>query len=189
MPEVHEGPGYRYLDYTEERIEDSIKPLLKQFLEAAVITIRDEIVAVINEGSPSGDWYRLPAATAPFKRNRWTEESSRIAGKWYRASAPGEAPAERTGRYRRSWDVLRPADTGTDLIAGVTNDVRVGDANQYALWAILEYGTTELVGGGGATGVRSVVAPRPHIERGMDRAKPKIRRIARRIDLDHAVDL
>lgn len=181
MPRRTSGPGFTLTTFVEERIEDVVKPRLEEFLEASVTIIRDEIVSVINEGNPSGDWYRLPAATAPFKRNRWTEDSSRIARKWYQASAPGEAPAERTGRYRRNWKIMPPADTGSELIAGVTNDVRVGSANQYLLWAILEYGTTELVGGGGATGVRSVIAPRPHIEKAVERAKPKIRRLSKRI--------
>lgn len=170
MAEVHEHEGVRYIDFTDERIEDTIKPALEDFLEAVVITIRDEIVTVINEESPSGRWYRLPAATAPFKRNRWTEESTRIASKWYRASAPGEAPAERTARYRQSWKILPPVEAGEQLIAGVTNDVRVGSSNQHALWAILEHGSVE-----------AHIEPRPHIERGVERAKPKIRKLQRRL--------
>lgn len=163
MAEVTEGRNFRYVRLTDERMRDFVRPRVERFADFAVRAIRDEIVAIINASEPAGRLYRLPGASPPF----W-DDGERIPGKWYRASAPGQPPAIRTARYVNSWVTRGPVWTGDHLTAGVTNTARVGDRDQYALWAILELGRS----GGGAMTFK--MRPRPHIEKGFEAAKPLI---------------
>lgn len=164
MAEVTEGRNFRYVSYTDERLRDFVKPRVERFADFAVRAIRDEIVAIVNASEPGGRMYRLPTASPPF----YDENGNRIPGKWYRASAPGQPPAIRTGQYVTSWVTRGPVWMGDDLVAGVTNTERVGNRQQYALWAILELGRS----GGGPMTFR--MQPRPHIEKGFEAAKPLI---------------
>lgn len=75
----------------------------------------------------------------------------------YTASAPGEVPAVRTGAFRNSWQPEARALFGS-YIARIKTDIF------YADW--LENGTP-----GGQ------MAPRPHHEKILEHAKPKIIRI------------
>ena len=75
----------------------------------------------------------------------------------YSASAPGEVPAVRTGAFRNSWQPTAHSYFGS-YIARITSDIF------YAGW--LEKGTP-----GGQ------MAPRPHHEKILEHAKPKIIRI------------
>lgn len=90
----------------------------------------------------------------------------RVPGKkiYYTASAPGEPPAARTGLFRLSWQptALKEGDT---YISRVESDRRT-DKGKYLLGEILEEGTP-----GGQ------MAPRPHHERILKDAEPKIERI------------
>lgn len=145
--------------------------LLRRAVEVAAEIIRDEIVAVINESSPSGRRYAIPGTQPPRKRDgEW------ISGKSYRASAPGEPPAEREGLYRASWKATPATVDGNTVRAGVYNTRRVGD--DIPLWVILEYGTTPIVGGLTAT---MEIEPRPHIRPAVERARPKIQAMLKRL--------
>lgn len=88
----------------------------------------------------------------------------RIPGtrKYYTASAPGEVPAVRTGQFRLSWrpKVQSDGDTHRSMIESTYL------ANGYVLGDILENGTP-----GGK------MAPRPHQEKILKAAKPKVKRI------------
>lgn len=75
----------------------------------------------------------------------------------YTASAPGEVPAVRTGAFRNSWQPTAYA-FGDSYISRITSDIF------YAGW--LEDGTP-----GGQ------MAPRPHHQKILEHAKPKIIRI------------
>lgn len=165
MSDVRRGRDYRYVALTEERMRDFVRPRVERFADAAIRTIRKEIVLVIRDSDPAGRLYRLPTASPPFT----DDEGDPIPGKWYRASAPGQPPAVRTGQYVSSWVTRGPVWTGDDyLVAGVTNTERVGSRQQWALWSILELGRS---GGGSMT---FKMEPRPHIEKGLDAAIPKI---------------
>lgn len=87
----------------------------------------------------------------------------RVPGKntSYTASAPGEPPAMRTGLFRISWEptALKNGDT---YISRVESDRRTSKG-KHLLGQILEEGTP-----GGQ------MAPRPHQERILKHAEPKI---------------
>lgn len=88
----------------------------------------------------------------------------RIPGtrKYYTASAPGEVPAIRTGTYRLSW---RPkVESSGDVYKSIIESTV--KAGKYVLGDILENGTP-----GGQ------MAPRPHQEKILIKARPEILRI------------
>lgn len=74
----------------------------------------------------------------------------------YRASAPGEPPALRTGTLRRSWRPIQSGEHGLD--AAIESSVPYAD--------YMENGTP-----GGK------IAPRPFAERIIEKARPKIEAI------------
>lgn len=74
----------------------------------------------------------------------------------YTASAPGEAPAQRTGRLRQSYEVSQVTHE-----AG-RQKIEVGSRLAYAV--MLERGTSRM-------------APRPHLEPAMREAESEIRQI------------
>lgn len=82
--------------------------------------------------------------------------------KYYTASAPGEVPAVRTGVYRLSWrpKVQRSGNVYKSIIESTVK------AGSYVLGDILENGTP-----GGK------MAPRPHQEKILQKARPDILRI------------
>lgn len=86
----------------------------------------------------------------------------------YTASAPGEPPAVRTGQYRRQWDEKTYATGGGSSLtvhAEIESTVRT-DGGKYNLGTLLENGSP-----GGK------IAPRPHKEKIIEAAKPKVRAI------------
>ena len=78
------------------------------------------------------------------------------SGGTYRASAPGEPPALRTGTLRRSWRPIQSGEHGLD--AAIESSVPYAD--------YMENGTP-----GGK------IAPRPFAERIIEKARPKIEAI------------
>lgn len=83
-------------------------------------------------------------------------------GGYYQASAPGEVPAVRTGAFRNSWQA-KAEGSGDVFHAKIESNLHV---NGYLLGEILENGTP-----GGK------IAPRPHHQKILDDAEPKITRI------------
>ena len=81
---------------------------------------------------------------------------------YYTASAPGEPPAVRTGLCRISWQPTTRASEDT-FISQIENDV-LTDNRKYTLGEILENGTSRM-------------APRPHHDRILNDAEPKIVKI------------
>lgn len=82
--------------------------------------------------------------------------------KRYTASAPGEPPAVRTGIFRGSWQPTARKVFGS-YISRIESDVTT-DNGQYNLGEILENGTGRM-------------AARPHHDRILEKAEPKIFRI------------
>ncbi len=82
--------------------------------------------------------------------------------KYYTASAPGEVPAVRTGQFRLSWRPKAQSDGDTHR-SMIESTYRV---SSYVLGDILENGTP-----GGK------MAPRPHQERILKKAKKAVKRI------------
>ena len=118
-------------------------------VEAAATVLRDEIVQTMEQADPTGRTYRVPGTA--------TE---------YRASAPGEPPAVREGRYRDSWKTSTAVRQGTRVAASAYTDLRVGSSGQYVLGELLEFGTVKM-------------APRPHVRPAIETAKPKINALVR----------
>ncbi|MCI8285434.1 MAG: hypothetical protein HFE90_09280 [Firmicutes bacterium] len=84
-------------------------------------------------------------------------------GQLYRASAPGETPAKRTGSFRTSWKPKTKIEGGAGLtvIASIESGYSAGG---YTLGKLLEDGTSKM-------------APRPHHDKIREEARPKIERI------------
>lgn len=80
----------------------------------------------------------------------------------YTASAPGEVPAVRTGAFRAGWQPVTRAMFGS-YISRIENSVQAG---RFTLGEILENGTP-----GGQ------MAPRPHHDKILAKATPKIVKI------------
>ena len=82
-------------------------------------------------------------------------------GKFYQASAPGQPPAVRTGAFRNSWQPKALVGGGT-YISQIETTLTV--SGKYNLGQLLEYGTSKM-------------APRPHHDKILEKAEPKIVRI------------
>jgi hypothetical protein len=98
-------------------------------------------------GQRSGRMYRIPGTKVD-----------------YRASAPGEAPAVRTGIFRLSWGTrvhVEKKDTKYRCVASIESNVKVG---KYILGDLLEDGTRRM-------------KPRPYKNPTKERATPKIKLI------------
>lgn len=98
-------------------------------------------------GARSGKVYRVPNT-----------------GKKYKASAPGEPPAVRTGIFRLSWGThihVEKSGTGFRAVSSIESHERAGGR---LLGEMLENG-------------HGSVAPRPYKQKVIDRALPKIKAI------------
>lgn len=98
-------------------------------------------------GARSGKTYRVPNT-----------------GKKYRASAPGEPPAVRTGVFRLSWGThvhVEKSGTGLRAVSSIESNERAGGR---LLGEMLENG-------------HGSVAPRPYKQKIIDKALPKIKAI------------
>ena len=91
--------------------------------------------------------------------------------KAYTASAPGEPPAIREGRYREAWSSTKAVETGNAVIAAAVNDQKVGP---YLLGVLLEEGSSDLVN------FRVRMEPRPHIRPALERVRPDVEALIRR---------
>jgi hypothetical protein len=120
----------------------------------------------ILRGQRSGRVYKVPN-THGKKASKATRELKKDyghdlrGGQLYRASAPGEPPAVRTGVFRLSWSTrIHVEQSGSKFRAtsAIENNIRVGS---YLLGEMLEHGTNR-------------IAPRPYKQAVVDRAMPKI---------------
>jgi len=124
--------------------------------------------AAINilRGQRSGRRYRVPY-TGPGQTVSANGKIRRRKPRYYTASAPGEAPANRTGAYRLSYKPTPYAirrGNNLHVFAAISSDTKTKDGK--LIGAILEYGTED-----------GRIAPRPHKKIIQDRAKQRIVRI------------
>lgn len=86
----------------------------------------------------------------------------------YFASKAGEVPAVRTGQYREAWSEDAYAEaTEHSMTVHATIESRVKtDGGKYLLGELLENGSPN-----------GKIAPRPHQDKIIEKAKPKIRKI------------
>ena len=134
-----------------EVLNESIKmQMVSRGVRAANELRNAELMTIRGQGG--GRTYRVPGT----KRR-------------YRASAPGEVPAVRTGAFRLSWTpksyVSMFGDADLTVLSEISSTQKT-DGGGYLLGKILEEGTP-----GGQ------MAPRPHQEKIKDRAEPKVVRI------------
>ena len=127
-------------------VKDQVEEINRQVLSRgvrAVNALRNAELEVL-KGQRSGKVYRKPH----------TKRAT------YQASAPGEAPARRTGNLRMHWNGQvkkgRESESGVEVIAELESQ------EEYA--SILESGTSR-------------IAPRPMVERIIEKAEPEIKKI------------
>ena len=128
---------------------EAVREKLAPVASGMAATAEDETLGLLRQSSPSGEVYM-----------------DRELGRRYRASAPGEPPARRTGEYERSFGHTEEHMRGDRAVAAMTNDEMVGRNEGKPLWAILEYGTF-------------TQAPRTHIRPAAERTARTIRRATR----------
>lgn len=111
-------------------------------------------------GQRGGRRYNMPGSgrVKYYKRKK----IATITYRKYSASAPGEPPAARTGAFRTSWKAAA-SSSGNVFISKIESDLRTDD-EKYLIGELLENGTSRM-------------APRPHHERIIEKAMPKIMRI------------
>jgi hypothetical protein len=119
----------RYVNLSDEARE-FVKENVMHVMEAGAIIVRDEIVQYMLDSSPSGELYEIPGTVAE-----------------YRASAPGQPPAIREGRYINSWHWTPAVVEDDQVVAFAFTDLMVGN---WVLGDLLEYGTSHM-------------EPRPHV--------------------------
>lgn len=114
--------------------------------------------AKVLRGQRSGRRYLVPG-TGRVKYNKKAKTAKVYYTRHYAASAPGEAPAVRTGALRSSFNRYT-AVKGGEYIGGIRS------YQHYA--SLLEDGTSKM-------------APRPFHDRTIEGAEPKINRIMNRV--------
>lgn len=151
-----------YSKPVDKAIEEAVEDIKKQ-VEARSYTAANELrssALTILRGARSGRRYKVPGT---YRRQRDKVSGKMKNGRYYTASAPGEPPAMRLGHFRRSWQPTALKE-GTTYISRIESDLQVGDKKKYLLGEILEEGTSRM-------------APRPHHEKILKHAEPKIVRI------------
>lgn len=131
----------------------------------AVNAIRNAELRVL-KGQRSGRVYKKPgtygAATKATRKLRKDYGHKLRGGQLYRASAPGEAPARRTGALRLHWDGQVKKENRADGGIAIVAELESGEP--YA--AALEHGTPNM-------------AARPFIEKIKEEAASEIKQIYR----------
>lgn len=120
---------------------------------------------MVLRGQRHGRRYKVPGT---YKRQRDKVTGKMRNGVYYTASAPGEAPANRTGAFRESWHrstrvEVRPI-SGKDFAVKGVIESRLTVGKGHLLGEILEDGTPTM-------------APRPYKQEVIDRAMPRAVRI------------
>lgn len=119
---------------------------------------------LVLRGQRHGRRYIVPGTGRMTYRKR--DHTAKITYKRYTASAPGEAPAVRTGAFRMSWHPKTHIDytSGDYAVVSQVESTQRTDNGQYLLGEILEEGTGRM-------------APRPHHEAIQKKALPGILKI------------
>lgn len=125
-------------------ITDQIKHEMERRSVLAANELRSSALEVLR-GQRSGRVYTVPGSKAK-----------------YRASAPGEPPAARTGNFRLSWQPASKVVFGS-YISRIESDLRT-ENGKYTLGQILEDGTSRM-------------ASRPYQDRVLEHSEPSILKI------------
>lgn len=144
------------LEAVVERIIDEIKRQMESRSYRAANELREAALEVLR-GQGSGKRYRVPGT---YRRQRDEADGRMKNGRYYTASAPGQPPAARNGIFWKSWQSEASASSNT-YISRIVSNLHVG---RYVLGQLLEEGTSKM-------------APRPHHERILEKAKEPILRI------------
>ena len=152
---VIHGPS---LDEIVQNCTAEIRHQLESRTYRASNELRNASLLVLR-GQRSGRRYKVPGT---YRRQRDKTDGKMKKGRYYTASAPGEPPAVRTGTFRNSWQPDPQYDSGS-YHARIKSDVKT-DNGKYILGEILEDGTSRM-------------APRPHHDRILEQAEPKVFKI------------
>ena len=145
-----------------EAITDEITSQIRAQMQSRSYRAANELrnsALLVLRGQRTGRRYKVPGT---YRRQRDPVTGQMKNGRYYTASAPGEPPAVRTGIFRLSWQPEAHVVYGS-YISRIASDVRTDDGN-HLLGEVLENGTARM-------------APRPHHDRILEDAEPKIYRI------------
>lgn len=148
-----------------DRLVNSIGEQVENRSFRASNELQDAIVYVLR-GQRSGRIYNVPnAGRVKYDRKNHT---AKIIHKKYQASAPDEAPAARTGIFRRSWRPVAYANNrhGPERTVHATVESGYKVNGKLLLGEILENGTKRM-------------QPRPFADKTKKMALPKILKIYR----------
>ena len=149
--------GQSFQAITEE-ITSQIRTQMESRSYQAANELRNSSLQVLR-GQRTGRRYKVPGT---YRRQRDKVTGKMRNGRYYTASAPGEPPANRLGHYRLSWQPEAHVVYGS-YISRIASDLRTDDG-KHILGELLEDGTPRM-------------APRPHHDRILEHAEPKIYRI------------
>lgn len=146
-----------------QNISNSIKHQMVSRAHRSANELRNASQLVLR-GQRHGRRYTVPG-TGSMKYNK-RNHTAQITYKKYTASAPGEAPAVRTGAFRMSWkpNVYIDYTSGSYATVSQVISTQRTDNGKYLLGEILEEGTGRM-------------APRPHHQAIQTKALPKILKI------------
>lgn len=143
-----------WIDGKEENAGSAVRAVIREQVVEVNWKVKARSVRAVNalrnaelrvlKGQRSGRVYRKP----------YTKHAT------YRASAPGEVPARRTGNLRLHWNGEVKSESNAD--GGVDVTISLESQERYA--GFLEYGTPKM-------------APRPFVERIKQEAAPEIEKI------------
>ena len=169
------------LDNISYQIESMVKEVngrithgIKARAYSAANELRNSSQTVLR-GQRSGREYIIPGTGRVRYYKRGSKDGKHKAGtatityRRYRASAPGEPPANRLGGFREGWQAKTESTGSGDSLsvkAMIENSVRT-ENGKYLLGQILEDGTGKM-------------APRPYKEKILTDAKPRIIKIFKR---------
>jgi len=139
------------------KIQEQLKKANERNVRAALLEWHRSLVQDTLTGSRHGRTYKVPAGKASHKGGKWS------GGRTYVASAPGEAPAQRTGAYRSSFKTI-VENEGGEPVGYLGTPAVQGRA--------LEEGTKD-----------GRIKPRPHLHVSYERDKQEIlKKLSQRFD-------
>lgn len=144
------------------QVVDDITEHIQHEIERRSFLVSNELrnsAMLVLRGQGGGRRYKVPGT---YRRQRDKVSGQMRNGRYYTASAPGEPPAVRTGTFRMGWQPVTRAMFGS-YISRIENDVQTENGG-YTLGELLEYGTSKM-------------APRPHHDKILEKAKGKALRI------------
>lgn len=156
-----EYSGGAILNYTIKKIYKQLIHAMQREAQSGVQELRNAELLVLR-GQRSGKTYHVPG-TGRVKYHKKTHTAT-VTYRSYRASAPGEAPAVRTGVFRTSWQPYSKEQADGVMLRLNTSQ----NGKRYP--GYLEHGTSKM-------------QPRPYVKAIQNKAEPQIRRIYNNLHL------